>query len=64
MQLRVSVCNQRLKFDLAGETENRASKFAVSRSFRRTESHRSNSLFHDLAVRFDRTVARRTTISV
>ena len=35
----------------------KASKFALSRSCWRTESHRSYSLFHDLVVRFDRHAA-------
>ena len=57
VQLSVSVFNQRLKFNHAGETGNRASKFVLSRSFWRTENHRSNSLFHDLNIRFDRHAA-------
>ena len=44
VQLSVSVSFQRLKFNLAGETRNRAPKFALSRSCWRTDNHRSNSL--------------------
>ena len=61
MQLSVSVWFQRLRFNLAGETGNRASKFALSRSccsLAKRGIEPPNSLFHDIAVRFDRVAAR------